>query len=133
MFPEHETDGSTLVLAGWDRLLIETAEAAAGGKVAEVAVLGIDTVLSTLLLVLPALAAIELAEIDVNTLSAELVAVNEPVVMTGVEAASDMVGVVDLPIALLRMVLTELVSTAGVTLESEEDGPGCVPEPAGIP
>ena len=77
---------------------------------------------------LPEAAATELAESDDSTLKTELVAVKEPVVICEVVAATDIVGVVDLPWAPLKAVPTEeLVFIAGVTLDSEDED-GRVPE-----
>lgn len=73
-------------------------------------------------LALMELATTELVESDESTLSTELVAVKGPVEMKGVVPAIDMVGVVERPWALLRAVLTELVTIAGVTLESDVEG-----------
>ena len=79
-------------------------------------------------LALIGLAVTELADKAESTLNTELVAVKEPVVIEGVVPAMDIVGVLERPWAPPNAVLTELVAIAGITLESDDDSVGKVPE-----
>lgn len=118
MAPLHVTD---------IELVIDVGE---GGEVAATEVVvgeGVARLVVDVVCALARLALTELADNDDSTLSTELVAVKEPVVMCGVVPARDIVGVVERPLALLKIELTELVEAAGVTLERLEVDVGAVP------
>ena len=93
----------------------------------EVMLMRLELTVLGMVALLARLALTELVESEERTLSTELVAVKDPVVILGTVPARDIVGVVERPWALLKAVLTEDVLIAGATEDSELLHDGAVP------